>query len=63
VDRSVAGTVPHVQRSTACTPGSGILMSDDATDKREIRKTALILSIVALFFYLGFILLGVLNAG
>jgi hypothetical protein len=38
-------------------------MSDDATDKREIRKTALILSIVALFFYLGFILLGVLNAG
>lgn len=37
-------------------------MNDDAGNKRGIRKTALILAGVAVFFYLGFILLGVLRA-
>ena len=37
-------------------------MNDNAGNKREIRKTALILGGIAVFFYLGFILLGVLRA-
>jgi hypothetical protein len=37
-------------------------VSDLATRKKGIRRTAIILAAVALFFYLGFILLGVLRA-
>jgi len=34
----------------------------DAQQKRGIRKTVIILTIIALSFYAGFILLGVLRA-
>jgi hypothetical protein len=34
----------------------------NAGNKGEIRKTALLLAAIALLFYLGFILLGVLRA-
>ena len=34
----------------------------DAQTKKGIRRTALILAVIALSFYFGFILLGVLNS-
>jgi hypothetical protein len=37
-------------------------VSDRTSHKSEIRKTALILAAIAVMFYLGFILLGVLRA-
>ena len=37
-------------------------MKEGAGNKKDIRKTSLILAAVAVSFYLGFILLGVLNA-
>ena len=38
-------------------------INDDADRKRGIRRTALWTSLLALAFYVGFILLGVLNSG
>jgi hypothetical protein len=35
---------------------------DDAERKKDIRRTALILTAIALAFFLGFILLGVLRS-
>jgi len=35
---------------------------DDTQNKRAIRKTAIILTVIALAFYGGFILMGVLRA-
>jgi hypothetical protein len=37
-------------------------VSNNVDNKRQIRTTAMILAAIALFFYLGFILLGVLRA-
>ena len=37
-------------------------MSGEGVDRSRIRRTALVLSAVALAFYLGFILIGVLKA-
>jgi hypothetical protein len=37
-------------------------MRDDAGDRRKIRNTTLLLAVVALLFYLGFILLGAVKA-
>ena len=37
-------------------------MNADNTQRKGIRKTALTMTAVALVFYLGFILLGVLNS-
>ncbi len=34
----------------------------DAEQKKNIRRTALIMAAIAVAFYVGFILLGVLNA-
>ncbi len=35
---------------------------DNAKDKTSVRKTTIILTVVALAFYLGFIMLGVTRA-
>jgi hypothetical protein len=37
-------------------------VSGQGIDRSRIRRTTLILSLVALAFYLGFILVGILNA-
>lgn len=37
-------------------------MRDDTGDRRKIRNTTLLLAAVALLFYLGFILLGAIQA-
>jgi len=37
-------------------------VTDDAMRRRKVRRTALIMAAIAIGFYLGFILLGVLRA-
>ena len=37
-------------------------MAIDADKRREIRRTVLMLSLIAVAFYLGFIMMGVLRA-
>jgi hypothetical protein len=63
MDRAVAGAVPHVRRAAKGIFGSDFfLMRDDTGDRRKIRTTTLLLAAVALLFYLGFILLGAVQA-
>jgi hypothetical protein len=37
-------------------------MRNDSEQRKNIRRTALIMGAIAIVFYLGFILMGVLNA-
>jgi len=37
-------------------------MKDDSEQKKGIRRTAIVMALIALAFYLGFILLGVLKS-
>jgi hypothetical protein len=63
VDRAITGSVSHVSDATGIISENVILMSQgDAQQKKGVRKTLLILTVVALAFYLGFILMGVLRA-
>ena len=39
------------------------MMADQSEKRRNIRRTALIMGGIALAFYIGFILMGVLRAG
>jgi uncharacterized membrane protein (DUF485 family) len=38
------------------------MTSDDAEGRRNVRRTTIIMTCIALAFYLGFILMGVMNS-
>ena len=64
VDRAVAGAVPHVlnaAESPYC-PGVIRVTANHTRERKNIRRTALIIAGIAVAFYLGFILVGVLRA-
>jgi hypothetical protein len=63
MDCAIAGAVSHLRDATEDSVRCNILMNPDMTEREKgIRKTLLILSAIALAFYLGFILMGVLQA-
>ncbi len=64
VDRAFAGALPHLGNTSAGPHherGFRLIM-DDATRKKNIRRTALIVGAIAVAFYVGFIMMGVLRS-
>ena len=66
MDRPVTGALSHVRDAADIIEHIVLLRKDrtvtDAQQKKDIRKTAIILTLIALTFYGGFILMGVLRA-
>ena len=62
MDGAVTGPVSHLRDAAARSLGGCILMSETSQQQRNIRKTVVILTVIALLFYFGFILMGVLRA-
>ena len=64
MDCAVAGAVSHVRYAAESTHCAGKLRVSERTaeQRKAIRRTALILVAVAVTFYLGFIMMGVLRA-
>ncbi len=66
MDRPFTGALSHVRDTTDVIEHIVLLRKDrtvnDAQQKKDIRKTAIILTLIALTFYGGFILLGVLRS-
>ena len=64
MDGAVAGALPHLRHAAQGSRDAGSLrVTDEQKDRRKgVRRTTIILVAVALAFYLGFILIGVLRA-
>lgn len=66
MDRALTGTVPHLRyaaaRDTARLVRLNTKVAMKTTQQKNIQRTLIILSIVALAFYLSFIMLGVVRA-
>lgn len=66
MDRAIAGPVPHLRDTTDIFKHlvflRKVLTMSDAEQKKDIRKTAIFLTLIALTFYGGFIMMGVLRA-
>ena len=64
MDRAFAGALPHLG-NTAAGPHlerSLRLIMGDAQRKKNIRRTTLIVGAIAIAFYVGFIMMGVLRS-
>jgi len=63
MDRSVARAISHVCNATEDFVGRCIFVTmDDMERKKGIRRTTLIMVAIALSFFFGFILLGVIRS-
>jgi hypothetical protein len=65
VDGAFASSVPHVLNAAEGAYCQRVIRvdMDDAARKKGIRRTALIVTAIAVAFYVGFIMIGVLRSG